>query len=74
MRLELPNDLPTLANDADPSIVGTEEETIRTGADARYFVALEQLLGLVVGEGNLGDVEEVERLPLDRCVSMLLRL
>lgn len=65
MRLELANHLPTLPNNANPSIVRSEEETIRTGADAGNLVAFKELLGLFFEEGDLGDFEEVKRLPLD---------
>ena len=64
MRLKLPDHLPVLPNNADPSIVRPEEEAVGTGADARDLVALEELLGFIVGERDLGDFEEVERLPL----------
>jgi hypothetical protein len=64
MRLELPGDLPSLANDADISIARAEEQAIGACADAGDLVAFEELAGFIVGQRYLRDVEEVERLPL----------
>lgn len=63
--LECPNCFPALADDADGSIAATKKETVGSGADAGYFVGVEQATGFVIGEGDLGDFEEVEGLPLE---------
>jgi hypothetical protein len=65
VRLELANHLPALPNNANPSIMRSKEEAIGTGADAGDLVAFKELLGLFLEEGDLGDFEEVKRLPLD---------
>lgn len=64
MRLKPPDDLPSLAQDADVSIVGAEKQAVGACADAGDVVALEELAGFVVGQRHLRDVEEVKRLPL----------
>ena len=66
MRLEPSGDLPALPDNADPSIVGAEEQTVRACAQAGDLIALEELSCFVVGERDLRYVEEVERLPLLR--------
>lgn len=58
--LELPNYLPALADDADGPITATDEEAVGAGANAGYFTAVEDVAGFVIGEGDLGDFEEVE--------------
>ena len=64
MRLKAAHHLPALADDADRAIVGSHEQAVGARADARYLVAVEALPGVVIGEGDGSDVEEVERLPL----------
>lgn len=64
MRLELPDHLPALANDADVSIARAEKQAVGACADAGNLVALEELAGFIVRQRYLRDVEEVERLPL----------
>ena len=66
MRLEPSGDLPALPDNANPSIVGAEEQTVRACAQAGDLIALEELSCFVVGERDLRHVEEVERLPLFR--------
>lgn len=58
--LKLADYSPALADDADGSIATTDEEAVGAGADAGYFVAVEDVAGFVIGEGDLGDFEEVE--------------
>lgn len=74
MRLEAPDDVPGLANDADPSIVRAEEEAVGACADAGDLVAFEELLGFLGREGDLGDVEEVKRLPLSGRISEMPKM
>jgi hypothetical protein len=62
--LERPDDLPVLAHDPDLTILRAKEQAVRSRAHARYLVALEERLGVVLGECDLGDFEEVKRLPL----------
>lgn len=64
VRLEPPHHLPALAHNADDAILRPKKETVGAGADAGDVVALEELLGVLVREGDLGDFEEVKRLPL----------
>lgn len=64
MRLEPPDDFPSLAQDADVSIVGADKQAVGACADAGDVVALKELAGFVVGQRHLRDVEEVKRLPL----------
>ncbi len=64
VRLEAPNDLPARPYYMDISIIAAQEETVRSGTDGRYLVALKEVAGLVVGELDTVDVEEVEGLPL----------
>lgn len=64
MRLELPNHLPSLANDADVSIARAEEQAVGAFADAGNLIAFEELAGFIVRQRYLRDVEEVKRLPL----------
>lgn len=65
MRLELAQSLEALPENADPSRVRPYEQALGSSAEARHLVALEELAGLVIGERDLGDFEEVERLPLE---------
>lgn len=65
VRLEPLDHLPALAHDADHAILRTEEQAVGARAYARDVAALEELLCLLIGEGDLGDFEEVKRLPLD---------
>ena len=67
--LETPHHLPVLAHNVDDAIARSEKQAVGARAHARYVVALEQLPGVLVGEGDLGDFEEVKRLPLRRDVS-----
>lgn len=62
--LEALYDLPCLAYDAHISIKGSDKEAVGACAHARDLVAFEELSGFIVGEVDLGDVEEVKRLPL----------
>ena len=71
MRLEAPNHLPALSNDAYVAIITAKEEAVGSGADAGDLVALEEAARLVVGGVGLGDLEEVEGLPLSRESGML---
>lgn len=67
--LEALYDLPCLAYDAHISIKGPDKEAVGARAHARDLVALKELSGFIVGEVDLGDVEEVKRLPLRSSVS-----
>jgi hypothetical protein len=58
--LEFAQGLKALSEYADPSRDGAYEEALGAGAKARDLLALEELSGLVIGEGDLGDFEEVE--------------
>lgn len=69
MRLETLHHLPALAHNIDDSISRSEEQAVGTRAHARYVAALEGVRGVVVREGDLGDFEEVKRLPLKAGVS-----
>ena len=69
VRLKAPRHFPTLPDNGDPAIVGSEKQAIGTSAQARDLVALDELPRLFVGEGDLSRVEEVERLPLEEPVS-----
>lgn len=60
VRLEAPEDVPGLANDANPSVVRSDEEAIGARGDAGDFIALEELLDFIGREVDLGDVEEVK--------------
>jgi hypothetical protein len=60
------DDLPAGADYPHVACVATEEQIGRSCTDARYLIALEYASGFVVGELDLVDVEEVERLPLLR--------
>jgi hypothetical protein len=73
MRLEAPEDVPGLSNYADPSVVRSDKEAIGACGDAGDFIAFEELLDFLGREIDLGDVEEVKRLPLrNKAVSGLV--
>jgi hypothetical protein len=67
--LEPPHHLPALADNVDDAIARAQEQAIGACADAGDVAALEELRGVFVGEGDLSDFKEVERLPLRREVS-----
>lgn len=73
IRLEAPDDLPAAPNNVDVAIVGAEEEAIRTGADAGDGIALEEGACLVVGDLDLGSIEEVKRPPRQRHGRIFIR-
>ena len=52
VRLELADHFPGLADDADGAIVGPYKEAVGACADARYLVALEELVGVLVRKGR----------------------
>lgn len=59
VRLEAPQDLPGLADDANRSVPRSEEQAVGARADARDIAALKDLFRIVVGS-DLGDFEEVK--------------
>lgn len=69
VRLEAPHHLPALPHNVDDPIARSKEQAVGTRAHARYVVALEELPSVIVGGGDLGDFEEVKRLPLRKKVS-----
>lgn len=58
--LELADDFPAFADDADGSVVAADKEAVGACANAGYLIAFEQMAGIGIGEGDLGDFEEVE--------------
>ena len=62
--LESAQDFERWGNDSDGAIVASKEETLRTRADAAYFISVEEGCALVVRRFDLANLEEVERLPL----------
>ena len=62
--LEALYDLPCLAYDAHISIKRSDKKAVGARAHARDLVAFEELSCFIVGEVDLGDIEEVKRLPL----------
>lgn len=61
----------------DVAIAAAEEEAVGAGADGRDVAALEEGARVVVGDADLGRVEEVEGPPLSRpagLVSLLGRV
>ena len=75
IRAETAHDLPARADDAHDAVIAAEEKAVGAGADGRDVVALEEgaragggfvasIIIVVVGELDLGCVEEVEGPPL----------
>ena len=64
MSLEAAHDLPAGADDPNIPIAASEEEAVGAGAYRGNIVALEEGSGIVVGELDVGHIEEVKRLPL----------
>jgi len=64
VRLEAAHDLPARRNDAHGAIVAAEKEAFGPGAHTGDIVTCEEGARIVVGDLDLGCVEEVKRPPL----------